>query len=71
MIKKKLMSQVFKRVNRFSEQELPIKLVELSEKDLSQVCGGQIVTLLGVDMPCNNNVGPSPKILPRLHLHQL
>jgi hypothetical protein len=40
MHKKKLSSQVVQPVNKLPVQNTPIKLVELSDEALSQVCGG-------------------------------
>ena len=40
MHKKKLSSQVAQPVNKHPVQNTPIKLVELSDEALSQVCGG-------------------------------
>jgi hypothetical protein len=40
MDKKKLTSQVAQPVSKLPVQNTPIKLVELSDEALSQVCGG-------------------------------
>jgi hypothetical protein len=40
MHKKKLSSQVAQPVKKLPVQNTPIKLVELSDEALSQVCGG-------------------------------
>jgi bacteriocin-like protein len=57
MKKKSLISQMVNPVNRLTIQDLPAKLVEMSEEDLQQIVGGLSVGSGGVGSG-GTGVGP-------------
>jgi bacteriocin-like protein len=57
---KNLMSRSVKPVNRFTRQDFPTGLVELSEKDLKHIVGGCCCCCCCCNNGGNNNGGNKP-----------